>query len=105
MFNRFNRLALPEPCGVPIALSPGRAMFTKSLVTAVFAVLLVSGSAFAQSSQQQFSHLSPGDTEYFWQHGRDTPKQVDQIEASVIASWPYVALFIAGACIAEKVRE
>jgi hypothetical protein len=79
-------------------------MSTKSLVIAVFAVLLVSSHVFAQSTQQ-FPHLSPGDKEYFWQHGRDTPKQVDQVEASVFASWPYLALFIAGACAAEKLRE
>jgi hypothetical protein len=82
-------------------------MSFRNLAAIVLGVLVCGGSVSAQSkTETQFPKTMHGDTEYNWLHGRDTPRSAAQIDnGGYWGSIPYVLLFIAGACAAEKIRQ
>jgi hypothetical protein len=81
-------------------------MVIKNSCLAAAAVLLCSISAFAQSDKPQFVKTGSGDTEYKWQHGRDSPRSASDTGAIAYLDYlPAVGFLIVGLGLTERLRE
>jgi hypothetical protein len=81
-------------------------MAIKNSCLVAAAVLLCSTAAFAQSDKPQFVKTGSGDTEYKWQHGRDSPRSAADTGAIAYLDYlPAVGFLIVGLGLTERLRE
>ena len=80
-------------------------MSIKKCCTGLFLLMLCSGSAIAADDKLQFPKTGNGDTEYLWQHGRDSFRSAAEVETGYLSYIPAVLILVVGAVVFERMRE